>query len=383
MLARSIDVVDPLDLTVEEKVFRMAKRVCVVFAVLAVTLSTLDLMNIRAAEHAAVFIHAHRHRMADLPQLIRSSISSIAVAAPAPMVTVQIPRDDIAIAMAPAPAPAPTLAPARSANSVVVELAAARYQDAVEEAMIAPPVMPQVKNALAAAPAPKDALAAAPAPKYALAAAPASQPNAPVQLASLGPAILPTVTPLAPAIELPETLAVLPPPAPGVPPPSPAQRLKLDGKERERAERCLANAVYFEARSEPFRGQVAVAQVVVNRVFSPFYPNDICSVVYQNANRRLACQFTFACDGQRDVITERGAWSRARRVARKTLDGQLYVTSVGTSTHYHAAYVRPNWVRGMRKMVREGVHTFYRPIAWGSGANLPVWARAAAAARKK
>jgi len=176
--------------------------------------------------------------------------------------------------------------------------------------MIAPPVMPQVRDALAAAPV--------------------SQPDTPVQLASLGPAILPTVTPLAPPIELPETLAVLPPLAPGVPPPSPAQRLKLDGKERERAERCLANAVYFEARSESFRGQVAVAQVVLNRAFSPFYPNDICSVVYQNAKRRLVSQFTFACDGQRDVITERGAWGRVRRVARRTLDGRLYVTSVGT-----------------------------------------------------
>ncbi len=375
MLARSIDEVDPLDLTIEEKVFRVAKRICVVFAVAAVTLSTLDLMNIRVVEHAAVYVHTNRHSIADLPQLIRSGISGIAVAAPAPMVTVQIPRDDIEIAVTPDPLPAATPAPARTAttaNAAVVELAAARYQDAVEEAMIAPPVMPQVKDVLAAPPVPKDALIVAP----------VSQPGTPVQLASLGPAILPPDTTLAPPIELPATLAVLPPPAPGVPPPSPAQRLKLDGKERERAERCLANAVYFEARSESFRGQVAVAQVVLNRVFSPFYPSDICSVVYQNANRRLACQFTFACDGQRDVITERGAWTRARRVAQKTLDGQLYVTSVGTSTHYHAAYVRPNWVREMRKMVREGVHTFYRPIAWGSGANLPVWTRAAAAARE-
>ena len=52
------------------------------------------------------------------------------------------------------------------------------------------------------------------------------------------------------------------------------------------------------------RGQIAVAQVVLNRVFSPFYPNDVCGVVYQNANRHLGCQFTFACDGIPDVITE-------------------------------------------------------------------------------
>jgi len=127
LLARNIDVVDPFDLAIEENVFRMAKRVCVVFTVVAVTLSTLDLMNIRAVEHAAVFIHAHRYRIADLPRLIRSSISSIAVAASAPMVTVQIPRDDIAIAIAPDPVPTPTLAPAKSANSAIVELAAARY----------------------------------------------------------------------------------------------------------------------------------------------------------------------------------------------------------------------------------------------------------------
>lgn len=359
MLARSIDLVDPFDLTIEEKVFRAAKRVCVVFAAFAVTLSTLDLMNVHTVENAAVYIHAHRHRMAELPGLIRAGIGSIAEAAPAPMVTVRIPRGDIDIGVAKAPAPPP----GKTANSAVTELAAARHQDAVEEAMVAPPVVPRLQEALAAVPA--------------------SQPAAAVKLASLGPAMLPPVTPVAPPIELPATLAVLPPPAPGVPPPSPAQRLHLEGKERARAERCLANAVYFEARSEPFRGQVAVAQVVLNRVFSPFYPNDICSVVYQNAKRHLACQFTFACDGQRDVITERGAWARARRVAQKTLDGQLYVTAVGTSTHYHAVYVHPNWTREMRKMVREGVHNFYRPIAWGSGANLPVWTRAAVAARKK
>jgi len=381
VLARSIDVVDPLDLTIEEKVFRVARRVCIVFAAGAVTLSALDLMNIRTVEHVAVFVHAHRNNIADLPQLIRAGISSIAVAAPAPMVTVRIPRDDVDIAAAPTPAvvrvktiPAATASPAatqtKSANGAIIELAAARYENAVEEAMVSPPLVPQLQNVLAAAPA-------APTDR------PVSQSGTPIQLASLGPAILPPATQLAPPIDLPKTLAVLPPPAPGVPPPSPAQRLRLEGKERERAERCLANAVYFEARSEPFRGQVAVAQVVLNRVFSPFYPNDVCSVVYQNANRRLACQFTFACDGQRDVVTERGAWARARRVAQKTLDGQLYVTAVGTSTHYHAVYVRPNWVREMRKMVREGVHNFYRPIAWGSGANLPVWTRAAAAAREK
>ncbi len=68
-------------------------------------------------------------------------------------------------------------------------------------------------------------------------------------------------------------------------PMSPAERLKLTGVARAKAEKCLSNAIYFEARGEPVRGQIAVAQVVMNRVFSPFYPNDVCGVVYQNAQR--------------------------------------------------------------------------------------------------
>ena len=102
-------------------------------------------------------------------------------------------------------------------------------------------------------------------------------------------------------------------------PKSPAERLGLAGPKRAKAEKCLANAVYFEARSEPVRGQIAVAQVVMNRAFSGFYPNDVCGVVYQNAHRHLACQFTFACDGIRGrghrpgVMGARASASRARR----------------------------------------------------------------------
>ena len=159
---------------------------------------------------------------------------------------------------------------------------------------------------------------------------------------------------------------------------SPAERLKLTGKARAQAEKCLANAVYFEARSEPVRGQIAVAQVVMNRVFSPFYPKTVCGVVYQNANRRLACQFTFACDGIRDVVSEPEAWERASRIARDTLDGKLWLADVAKATHYHATYVRPYWVREMRKMQRLGLHTFYRPRRWGNGEEEPKWGDAAA-----
>ncbi|MEA2934849.1 MAG: hypothetical protein QOD74_1495, partial [Variibacter sp.] len=80
-------------------------------------------------------------------------------------------------------------------------------------------------------------------------------------------------------------------------PKSPAEILELTGKTRAKAEKCLSNAIYFEARGEPVRGQIAVAQVVLNRAFSGYYPEDVCGVVYQNAHRHLSCQFTFACDG--------------------------------------------------------------------------------------
>lgn len=155
---------------------------------------------------------------------------------------------------------------------------------------------------------------------------------------------------------------------------TPAERLGLfDPKAREKQEKCLANAVYFEARGEAVRGQMAVAQVVMNRVFSGFYPTTVCGVVYQNAHRRLACQFTFACDGIPDVVREPDMWERARKIAKATLDGRLWLPEVGKSTHYHAYWVRPSWVHEMRKMYRTGVHTFYRPRNWGDGSDAPSW----------
>jgi hypothetical protein len=157
------------------------------------------------------------------------------------------------------------------------------------------------------------------------------------------------------------------------PPPSPAQRLELQGKDYDRAEKCLAQAIYFEARNEPARGQQAVAQVVLNRVFSPHYPKDVCSVVYQNAHRHLACQFTFACDGKADRVRERGAWAQANRIAQQSLNAWFWLPEVNKATHYHATYVRPYWIRDMKVMARYGLHVFYRPRNWGDGANEAQW----------
>jgi spore germination cell wall hydrolase CwlJ-like protein len=155
---------------------------------------------------------------------------------------------------------------------------------------------------------------------------------------------------------------------------TPAERLGLfDEKARAKSEKCLAEAVYFEARGEAVRGQIAVAQVVMNRAFSGFYPTTVCAVVYQNKHHHLACQFTFACDNVADVVREPDMWDRARKIAKAMLDGQLWLPEVGKSTHYHAYWVRPSWVNEMKKMYKFGVHTFYRPRAWGDGSEAPSW----------
>ncbi len=145
---------------------------------------------------------------------------------------------------------------------------------------------------------------------------------------------------------------------------TPAERLGLNVATRAKAVKCLAEAIYFEARSEPEKGQMAVAQVVVNRAFSGYYPNDICGVVYQNKHRHLSCQFTFACDGIPDIVNSKWHWELAERLANEALDGKGYLQDVGKATHYHAYYVSPYWARKMRKMVRIGAHTFYFPYEW-------------------
>ena len=158
---------------------------------------------------------------------------------------------------------------------------------------------------------------------------------------------------------------------------TPAERLGLTDETRGKQEKCLTEAIYFEARGEAVRGQMAVAQVVMNRAFSGYYPTTVCGVVYQNKHRKLACQFTFACDGIPDVVKEPDMYERARKIAKATLDGRLWLPEVAKSTHYHAYWVHPSWVHEMKKMYRTGVHTFYRPRNWGDGSDAPSWGTAA------
>ncbi len=133
----------------------------------------------------------------------------------------------------------------------------------------------------------------------------------------------------------------------------------------DKEQKCLAEAIYFEARGENEEGQIAVAQVVLNRVKNPSYPNSICGVVYQNQHKRNRCQFSFACDGIKDTIASPKAWDLAKRLAREVSDGEKYLKMVDASTHYHATYVNPRWAKSMAKRGQVGLHIFYKTYAGG------------------
>lgn len=130
-------------------------------------------------------------------------------------------------------------------------------------------------------------------------------------------------------------------------------------------QKCLAAGIYFEARGEPVEGQAAVAQVILNRVRAPSYPNTICGVVYQNDNWRNRCQFSFACDGRTDRVRSPRHWEMAKDVALAVSSGKIWLEHVGSSTHYHATYVSPRWARTMKRMEKIGRHIFYRTYGGG------------------
>jgi spore germination cell wall hydrolase CwlJ-like protein len=122
---------------------------------------------------------------------------------------------------------------------------------------------------------------------------------------------------------------------------------------------CLAKALYFEARGESVKGQFAVAEVILNRVDSGKYPNSVCGVVNQGANRRNGCQFSYACDGRADTIREKAAYARVAKVARVMLDGAPRTLTKG-ATHFHTTNIRPSWARRFPNTAKIGSHLFYR-----------------------
>lgn len=129
--------------------------------------------------------------------------------------------------------------------------------------------------------------------------------------------------------------------------------------DRERALRCMTQAIYYEAGTESEAGQRAVAQVVLNRVRHPGYANSICGVVYEGSERSTGCQFTFTCDGALARRPVPGLWAQARRYAREAIDGRQF-RDVGYATHYHTLDIWPYWGRTLTMTNMIGRHLFHR-----------------------
>ena len=122
---------------------------------------------------------------------------------------------------------------------------------------------------------------------------------------------------------------------------------------------CLTEALYFEARGETIKGQFAVAEVIMNRVDSPRYPNSVCGVINQGTGRKFACQFTYTCDGRAEVISEPAAFARLGKVAQAMIGG-VDRGLTGGATHYHTSSVVPSWAKRLTRTAKIGVHRFYR-----------------------
>jgi len=123
--------------------------------------------------------------------------------------------------------------------------------------------------------------------------------------------------------------------------------------------RCLAEALYFEARGESAQGLFAVGEVIMNRVDSGNYPNSLCAVINQGTGRKYACQFTYTCDGRPERINEPQAFARVGKVARLLMDGAPRTLTDG-ATHYHTRAVSPSWARRYPRTAAIGSHLFYR-----------------------
>jgi spore germination cell wall hydrolase CwlJ-like protein len=129
--------------------------------------------------------------------------------------------------------------------------------------------------------------------------------------------------------------------------------------ERHAQLRCLALNIYWEARSEPIPGQLAVAAVTLNRVQSPRFPSNVCDVVRQGGEiRRHRCQFSWWCDGKKDVPLNAEAWRRATTLARLISAGVIADPTDG-ALWYHADYVRPKWASAKEPVATIGRHIFY------------------------
>ena len=166
-------------------------------------------------------------------------------------------------------------------------------------------------------------------------------------------------TPFQPAAPVAGDSATPAPAQPGLLTPASPYAFQGTPLDQLRSVDCLAQAIYYEAASESEDGQRAVAQVVLNRVRHPAWPNTVCGVVYQGPMRAGGgCQFTFTCDGSLMRRAGGPAWARARAIAAEALAGRVY-EPVGLSTHYHTTAVFPSWAPRLARTALIGAHQFY------------------------
>ncbi|MCE7795863.1 cell wall hydrolase [Sphingobium sufflavum] len=177
---------------------------------------------------------------------------------------------------------------------------------------------------------------------------------APVDAAPVRPGD-PAVTTLAPEQRSPHVLQIDHGPA--------ALSMPMRGLtflDQARALQCMTNAIYYEAGNEPEEGQRAVAQVILNRLASGRWPASVCGVIYQGTERSdLRCQFTFSCDGSMARAPAASTWARARRIAARSLSGEIFAPA-GLATFYHTLAVHPPWAGRVRPVAVIGAHIFYR-----------------------
>ena len=135
--------------------------------------------------------------------------------------------------------------------------------------------------------------------------------------------------------------------------------LSLPVPKSDKQMSCLAEALYFEARGEPIKGQLAVGEVILNRVEDTRYPSSICKVINQGTGRRFACQFTYTCDGKLETVNERKPYEMALKIAKILMTTHDRKLTRG-STHYHSNYVNPKWSKKFERVAKFGRHIFYR-----------------------
>jgi spore germination cell wall hydrolase CwlJ-like protein len=150
------------------------------------------------------------------------------------------------------------------------------------------------------------------------------------------------------------------------PAPAPFHPEWLSPADLDSATDCMASAIYYEANSEPFAGQLAVAQVILNRLRHPRFPKTVCAVINQGSERSTGCQFSFACDGSLARRPDPAGLQRARSVAQAALHGAVS-TQAGQATHYHTIWIVPIWAAELRKVAIVSHHVFYRPPAFYAG----------------